>query len=215
MDVRTQKEKVLTKIRHAIVSKNKVPFPEVDPGKAVFTDADEEEIVQFAENFVESGGQFVYCDTIAEAIENVKMLVEDKKITDLTCFDPKLQKLLEKAEVSFVADSEKLIDAKSTFTACEYLIARFGSIMVSSDSGSGRRANVYPETHLVLATVDQLVTDIKDALNAMKSKGDRLPSQIAVITGPSRTADIEKTLVKPAHGPKYLFLFLCGEDKLS
>jgi len=84
--------------------------------------------------------------------------------------------------------------------------------MVSSRQASGRRLNVYPPAHIVLAYVSQLVPDIKHALANIKTKyADKLPSMISLITGPSRTADIEKTLVMGAHGPKDLYLFLVDD----
>jgi L-lactate dehydrogenase complex protein LldG len=79
--------------------------------------------------------------------------------------------------------------------------------MVSSKSS--RRLNVYPETHVVIAYADQLVNDLKDAFEAIQLKyPGKIPSMLSVITGPSRTADIEKTLVMGAHGPCELFLIL-------
>jgi len=61
----------------------------------------------------------------------------------------------------------------------------------------------------VLAYTSQLVPDLKDGFALLKQKyGDNMPSMISNVTGPSRTADIEKTLVLGAHGPKELFVFL-------
>jgi L-lactate dehydrogenase complex protein LldG len=79
--------------------------------------------------------------------------------------------------------------------------------MVSSKTS--RRLNVYPEIHVVIAYANQLVDDLKDAFVAVQNKYScKLPSMLSVITGPSRTADIEKTLVMGAHGPRELFLIL-------
>jgi L-lactate dehydrogenase complex protein LldG len=65
----------------------------------------------------------------------------------------------------------------------------------------------------VIANTSQIVPDIKDALTGMKERyGKNLPSLVSVITGPSRTADIEKTLVMGAHGPKELYLFLIDNE---
>jgi len=89
------------------------------------------------------------------------------------------------------------------------LVARTGSILVSSSSQSGRQLNVFPPIHIVLAHVSQLVNYLDDALISIQQKyGDDLPSAISTITGPSRTADIEKTLVLGAHGPKEFIVFL-------
>ncbi|RZL62420.1 MAG: hypothetical protein EOO93_08835, partial [Pedobacter sp.] len=66
--------------------------------------------------------------------------------------------------------------------------------------------------HIVIAKTSQLVLDLKDAFLLLKNKyGNQIPSMISNITGPSRTADIEKTLVLGAHGPKELFVFLIDD----
>jgi L-lactate dehydrogenase complex protein LldG len=63
--------------------------------------------------------------------------------------------------------------------------------------------------HIVVAYTSQIVTDLKDGFKLLKDKyGGNIPSMITNVTGPSRTADIEKTLVLGAHGPKELFVFL-------
>ena len=60
-----------------------------------------------------------------------------------------------------------------------------------------------------IAFTHQLVHDIKDALEATREKyGANFPSLLTLATGPSRTADIEKTLVVGVHGPKEVYLFL-------
>ena len=99
--------------------------------------------------------------------------------------------------------------AEVGFTLCEALIARNGSILLSNAGMAGRRLSIYPPIHIVLAYSSQLVPELKDGLKLIKSKyGHKLPSMITTVTGPSRTADIEKTLVLGAHGPKELFVFL-------
>jgi len=58
-----------------------------------------------------------------------------------------------------------------------------------------------------------LVYDVKDGLQLLKDKyGNKLPSFITLATGPSRTADIEKTLVVGVHGPKEVYCFLVDEE---
>jgi L-lactate dehydrogenase complex protein LldG len=92
---------------------------------------------------------------------------------------------------------------------CEALIARNGSVMVSNQNAAGRRLSIFPHHHIVIARTGQMVLDLKDAFALLKNKyGNQIPSMISTITGPSRTADIEKTLVLGAHGPKELFVFL-------
>jgi L-lactate dehydrogenase complex protein LldG len=66
--------------------------------------------------------------------------------------------------------------------------------------------------HICVAYVSQLIYDTRDALKLIKEKyGSNLPSFITFAAGPSRTADIEKTLVVGVHGPKEVYVFLVDE----
>jgi L-lactate dehydrogenase complex protein LldG len=106
--------------------------------------------------------------------------------------------------------------ADAGLTVCEALVARTGSVLVSSRLASGRSLSVFPPAHIVVAYADQLVPDIEDALALLSDKyGSSIPSMIGLITGPSRTADIEKTLVLGAHGPKEIYVFLVDTPSKS
>jgi L-lactate dehydrogenase complex protein LldG len=62
--------------------------------------------------------------------------------------------------------------------------------------------------HIVVAFNNQIVYDLKEGIsNTIEKYNDHLPSMISIATGPSRTADIEKTLVLGAHGPKEVYVF--------
>jgi L-lactate dehydrogenase complex protein LldG len=85
--------------------------------------------------------------------------------------------------------------------------------LVSAATASGRRLSIYPDQHLVLARPSQVVAEIGDALRVVQARfGEQMPSMVSLTTGPSRTADIEKTLVLGAHGPRRLVLFLLEDD---
>jgi L-lactate dehydrogenase complex protein LldG len=68
---------------------------------------------------------------------------------------------------------------------------------------------VYAPVHVCIARASQLVADLKDALQYIKTRhAEKWPSQVTFASGPSRTADIEKTLVTGVHGPKEVYCFL-------
>jgi L-lactate dehydrogenase complex protein LldG len=93
-------------------------------------------------------------------------------------------------------------------TGCDCLIAQTGSVVVSACSSGGRALSVLPPTHLVIAHRHQIVPDLTAAIALLRTRYDRRwPSAVSVITGPSRTADIEKILVFGAHGPKRLAVY--------
>ena len=78
-----------------------------------------------------------------------------------------------------------------------------------STAQTGRTVSVYAPVHICIGYSNQLVYDIKEALQLLKEKyKNNIPSSITFATGPSRTADIEKTLVVGVHGPKEVYLFL-------
>lgn len=98
--------------------------------------------------------------------------------------------------------------SQATITACEALVAQTGSVLVSAACG-GRGASVVAPVHIVVATADQLVSDLDSALARVQSRGTvSVNSYLCLITGSSRTADIEKILVMGAHGPRRLIVFL-------
>jgi len=96
-------------------------------------------------------------------------------------------------------------------TGCDCLVAQTGSIFVSTHSAGGRALSVLPPVHLVIARRNQLVSDLAAAFALIRKKYDgRWPSSLCLISGPSRTADIEKILVMGAHGPKRLAVYFAG-----
>jgi L-lactate utilization protein LutC len=102
-------------------------------------------------------------------------------------------------------------EAELGVTGCDCLVAQTGSILVSTRSAGGRALSVLPATHLVVARRDQLVPDLATGIARLRERyGGHWPSAVSLITGPSRTADIEKILVMGAHGPKRLAVYFAG-----
>jgi L-lactate dehydrogenase complex protein LldG len=97
---------------------------------------------------------------------------------------------------------------QATITTAEALVALTGSVLVSAACG-GRGASVVAPVHIVLASSDQLVPDLDAAFARMRERNTAFQnSYVCLITGSSRTADIEKILVMGAHGPIRLIVIL-------
>lgn len=96
-------------------------------------------------------------------------------------------------------------------TAVDFLVARTGSLLLSTATAGGRRLSVLPPFHIALATPAQFVFSLEEALVAFHERAEPERSSYATfITGPSRTSDIEKILVLGAHGPKRLAVIVVG-----
>ena len=209
MEESTSKEKVLKNVRNALISKTEMPFPDIDYDSTVYKESDESNDITFAQAFTEVAGKFVYCESSDELIGAMEIVLNSLNKKYVYCFDEKIRDLLNGRELEIRDFDEEFEKAEVGITTCESLVARTGSIMISSKQTGGRRLNVFPEDHIVIAGSGQLVADISDALIKIKERYEKgLPSMISMITGPSRTADIEKTMVMGAHGPRNLYVFL-------
>lgn len=126
--------------------------------------------------------------------------------------DPALRRMMAAAgaarQVRWSSQGGPKEQSQATVTLADALIAQTGSIFVSAQCG-GRGASVVAPCHVVYASTKQLVPDLVTALRTATAQGrlDR-NSFACVISGSSRTADIEKILVQGAHGPMRLVVIL-------
>ena len=166
---------------------------------------------EFKKNLELIGGQVILCTTAQEIPTLVKKICDQKEQEKIFCADPLLQNLMEGA-VKIDSMENDFLDLNIGLTGCEFLVAHLGSVVISSAQTAGRRLNVFPETHIVVAHEAQIVDYLDNALEKIQEKyKNKLPSLISNITGPSRTADIEKTLVMGMHGPKTLIVIIAKE----
>ncbi len=212
MEESTSREKILKRVRNALINKQENPFQSIEFESDIYQKPDDSLDINFAQEFSNADGQFVYCETPADFPINLKILMQQRGWDDVFCLDKSIHYALESEGIPYKSKDEDFLKLKVGITRCEFLISRLGSIMVSSKQYEGRKLNAYPEIHIVLGFTSQLVPDLKDALKGIQKRYQgKLPSMVSVITGPSRTADIEKTLVMGAHGPKELFVFLIDD----
>ena len=208
------REKILKNIRNALIYKSDNPFPNIDFESPIYKSLEDSLDIAFAQALLKVSGEFIFCENKEDLLKNLQALIFEKKWKNIYCQEEEIMNILSSENIAFHQDEEKFLTVEASITGCEYLIARLGSVMVSSKQTKSRRIVCFPPVHIVIAYSHQLVPDIKDAFSGMKEKyGSNLPSLISLITGPSRTADIEKTLVMGAHGPKELYVFLIDEKK--
>jgi len=208
MKVSVSKEKILKKIRQALATPVPVPFPHSEGNESVFQPPTQEGEVEFAENFTKLQGKFSFCLNETELVQQLQMLIASREWKNIYCREDTLKTTLQTNGFA-QSFSNDLTHCDASITTCELLVARTGGIVMSSAQQSGRTVSIYAPVHICIAYTNQLVYDIKDALVFMKEKyGNKIPSLITFATGPSRTADIEKTLVVGVHGPKEVFCFL-------
>lgn len=201
MSVTPAKENILKRIRQALSNTVPLPFPQSEGTNSVFLPAADSLDVVFAQEFTAMQGKFAFCINESEMLQQLQQLITERQWTNIYCNTDKWKKNF--------GNTENLSTCDASITDCEFLVARTGTIVMSAAQQSGRTVSVYAPVHICIAYTNQLVYDVKDALQLIKEKySGNIPSLITFATGPSRTADIEKTLVTGVHGPKQVYCFL-------
>lgn len=204
----TARENILTKIKQALAKPVPVPFPASMGNESVFLPSQQELEIEFAENFTRLEGRFAFCADEQELVTQLQALITTRKWTKIYSRETGLQDKLSNAGFTTVY-SDDVATCDAAITGCESLIARTGTMIMSSAQLSGRTVSVYAPVHICIAYTNQLVYDISEGLQQLRETyGQNFPSMVTLATGPSRTADIEKTLVVGVHGPKEVFCFL-------
>lgn len=211
MGTSSSKENILKKIRKALETPVPLPFSKSEGNSAVYHPATDDLSVMFAEEFTRLLGKFAFFQDHNELVKQLEMLIRQQQWKEIYCAEEGLKYLLSKNGFENFT-KKSLADCDVSLTTCELLIARTGTIVLSSAQPEGRTASVYAPVHVCIAESSQVVYDVNDAMQFLKEKyGIHIPSMISFATGPSRTADIEKTLVVGVHGPKEVYCLLADQ----
>jgi len=104
------------------------------------------------------------------------------------------------------ATSEDPVGITGAFCA----IAESGTLMLLSGAGTPLKNSLLPETHVAVVHASRIVRCIEDGWGLLRREHGSLPRQVAFVSGPSRTGDIEMTLVIGIHGPYRVHIVLVG-----
>lgn len=86
-------------------------------------------------------------------------------------------------------------------TSADWAVAETGSLALCAQSGQGRVVSLLPAIYLAIFEARQIIPDLFDLFDALETRKANLPSNIALVTGPSKTGDIELKLTTGVHGP--------------
>lgn len=210
----SSRKRILDRLREAGRARQ-LNAPEMPPDSALFTDYPRKQGQRFS-LFSEklqalSGEVFFVEDERQAASELLRLLRSSEKgpwlaqqsalIDSVVACEEELRKKVQLSDDISMPSTEMAAFAAGISEA-DCLVARTGSIVLRSSTAGGRRLSVLPPLHIVIARESQLVDSLEQALDGIDDRGEW--SYASVITGPSRTSDIEKTLVLGAHGPKRL-----------
>lgn len=211
----TNKEQILARIRNATIEKPEAMFKDIDLRTDTWQPIKEEDgnAITFVQKFKDMGGIFIYLENEAELGECMRQLAPQNGWEPLWCNHPDMQALLSRYGISYQSDVVQEEGRKCVaFTRCEHLIAQTGSILLTDENTLTRQLYNQADVLLVLAHTEQIVSGIKEALHNLKNKmGEQKASQALLITGMTRTYDIEQHLVTGVYGPRQIAVFLIDE----
>ncbi len=204
------RENILNRIKEALTNSVPLPFPNSEGNNSVFVENKEDLLVLFAQEFKALQGKFSFCKNEEDFKQKLQQLIKENGWTKIFFKQNRFERQLHELAIEAY---QHLPSCEVSITDCESLVARTGTMVLGTAQASGRTTSVYAPIHICVAHESQVVYDVKDALVSLTDKyGDAFPSFVTFASGPSRTADIEKTLVTGVHGPKEVYCFLVGSD---
>ena len=204
----SSRNNILKRLKSIDYKNSTLPHHDFKNESKFFSSPDDCLDIIFAEAFNKNGGKFIFCESLEEIFSTLKILCKKHNWNNVYCWETQLQKILKKYDFAFSSTKKNLINAEVGITTCDALIARTGSILLNSQSSSGRSLSIIPSIHIVIASTNQLVYNLKDVLKLQTARESKFPSMLCFTSTNSQTADIEKTLVNGAHGPKELYVFM-------
>jgi L-lactate dehydrogenase complex protein LldG len=95
-------------------------------------------------------------------------------------------------------------------TGCFCAIAETGTLVFTAGADTPTALTLLPDTHVAVVRADRIVAGMEEAFALVREEKGRMPRAINLISGPSRTGDIEQTIVLGAHGPFRMHVLMLG-----
>jgi L-lactate dehydrogenase complex protein LldG len=148
--------------------------------------------------------------TLTEAPAAVARYLKAYRLGTTGCVWPRLAQLDWKgaglALEARTAKGDDLVGVTGVYCA----LAETGTLMMISGRDTPAATSLLPETHVAVVPLERVVPAMEDGWDLLRAEHGQLPRTVNFISGPSRTADIEQTLVLGAHGPYRVHIVLVG-----
>lgn len=106
------------------------------------------------------------------------------------------------AGAGLAVQARRALDADAVgITGCFCAVAETGSLVLASGPQTPASVHLLPETHIALVARSRILPTLEDAFALLRAEHGGVPRALNIVSGPSRTGDIEQTIVLGAHGP--------------
>ena len=154
-----------------------------------------------------------------EAAEAIQQIIQQTKSRRIAISNsPLVQKVIAGVQSDAVLLENSvppaLFDCDAGITSAQWAIAETGTLVLESDQERHRLSSLVPLVHIAIIESGRIRQTLGEVLQALSAKGqDGLGPTVTLITGPSRTSDIELTLAIGVHGPGELFVIVLEGDE--
>ena len=221
----TAREEILARIKRALKRNDQPPAARSEGNSAPQINKRDEQselAKRFELELTRIGGRFHIARTAGAVCDYVENLVSIKQTKTVIGWDAavisktRLSERLERSGVQFISNDErrsetefinKAVEAGIGITAVDYALADTGTLVLITGAGRARSVSLLPPVHVAILKPEQIIAGLDELIPRLNADRD-LASAVIFITGPSRTADIELTLVVGVHGPQELHVVL-------
>ena len=163
-----------------------------------------EDVLEYMESLITKLDAKKLAITVQDSISDIDV----QKLSDARHVS--LTKVTKQLGIDDQALRDRVIEADIGITGVEYAVVETGTCVISADSQTGRLVGLAPPVHVVLVRRGQVLASLDDlfAIRRLQFVEERMPAYTNLISGPSRTADIEHTLVTGVHGPGDVHMIL-------
>ena len=175
----------------------------------------EELDILFASMLIEKGGKFIFCETINDAVTEVRALAEEMKWAHVFCWENEIKDAFcennfQKGAIGFTIEN-----SNAAMCLCETLVADTGSLILSPKQASRRRLPVFPKVQIFIADTSQIAGDLNKAVDMfnIKNRGE-LPSLLDLADNVKGHYYHDGNLVLKAEGTSEIYVFLVDQKIL-
>ncbi len=186
MEESTTREKILKKVRNALISKTVHPYPQIDMDSSLYPTQDLPLEVIFAENFSQQKGEFVLCNDRIELMESLLLVCDTHGFKDVVCIDRHLSAFFDDFEFPHqsVFEVETDVSLQAVIVPCECLIAQSGGIIFSPKILTDQKILEAAQNVIVVAHTYQLLPELNDGMQYLRSQNsNQLPESLIVVNG--------------------------------
>lgn len=168
--------------------------------------------ILFASMLIEKGGKFIYCESIADVIAELKAMSAELKWAHIFCWENEIKDAFcennfQKGAIGFTIEN-----SNAAMCLCETLVADMGSLILNPKQASRRRLPVFPQVQIFLADTSQIAADLNKAIDLfnIKNRGE-LPSVLDLGDNVKGQYYHDGNLVLKAEGTSEIYVFLVDE----